>query len=130
MDSKIDDKVFENCGQELYDTSVQTEYQNIEQKMLLSSLHTLQSELTILNNEISELTTCLTELNSHYNLHNTHITSNTFSFLFTSGYNATLYQIQTKFNDTKEELDKKNREKSILLHDIDTITSQLSTFNE
>ena len=130
MDSNIDNKVFEKCGQELYDTSVQTEYHNIEQKMLLSSLHTLQSELTTLNNEISELTTCLTELKRHHNLHNNHITSNTFSFLFTSGYNATLYQLQSKFNDTKEELDKKNREKSILLNDINIIMSQLSTFNE
>lgn len=128
MNSNIDNKVFENCGQELYDNSLHTEYRNIEQKMLKSSLNNLQTEIAIIENDISELKKNLTEL-SKYSVHNT-FTSNTFSFLFTTGYNGTLHQMQTKMNEIKEELNKKNREKSILFNDIITITSQLSTYEE
>lgn len=124
MDVNIDIEVFENCGQELYDDSLETEYHNIEQKKLMSSLIHLQEELTIIDNDIYELTKSLTELNTNYNCHNT-FTSNTFSFLFITGYNGTLYQIQNKINEIKEELNKKNRERSIILNDINIIRSQL-----
>jgi hypothetical protein len=129
MNSNIDNKVFENCGQELYDNSLHTEYRNIEQKMLHSSLNNLLTEISIIENDISDLKKYLTELNNKYSVHNT-FTSNTFNLLFTSGYNATLYQIQDKMKETKEELDKKNREKTILLNDIITISSQLTSYNE
>jgi predicted nucleic acid-binding Zn-ribbon protein len=129
MNSNIDKKVFENCGQELYDSSLHTEYRNIEQKMLNSSLNNLQTEITIIENDIHDLKKYLNELNSKYSVHNT-FTSNTFSFLFTSGYNGTLYQIQAKIKEIKEELDKKNRERSILFNDIITISSQLTSYNE
>jgi len=127
MNSNIDNKVFENCGQELYDISLHIEYRNIEKKMLQSSLNNLRFEVTIIDNEIYELKKYLTELNNKYSVHNT-FTSNTFSFLFTSGYNGTLHQMQSKMNEIKEELNKKIREKSILLNDIIIITSQLSTY--
>ena len=128
MNSNIDNKVFENCGQELYETSIQTEYSNIEHRMLSSSLNNLLTEVNIINNDISELTKTLSELTQKYSTHNT-FTSNTFSFLFSSGYNGTLYQLQNKINETKEELNKKQRERSILMIDIITITSQLTMYN-
>ena len=128
MNSNIDNKVFENCGQELYDSSLHKEYCNIEKKMLQSSFNNLLTEISIIENDISDLKKYLTELNKKYSVHNT-FTSNTFSFLFTTGYNGTLYQIQAKMKEIKEELDKKNREKTILLNDIITITSQLGNYN-
>lgn len=128
MNSNIDNKVFENCGQELYESSIQTEYNSLEKRMLSNSLNNLLHEVNIINNDISELKNYLTELNNKYSIHNT-FTSNTFSFLFATGYNSTVYQIQSKINETKEELNKKKRERSILLNDIITITSQLNTYN-
>ena len=97
--------------------------------MLNSSLNNLQNEISVIENDIHDLKKYLNELNSKYRVHNT-FTSNTFSFLFTSGYNGTLYQIQVKIKEIKEELDKKNRERSILLNDIITISSQLTSYNE
>jgi chaperonin cofactor prefoldin len=96
--------------------------------MLQSSFNNLLTEISIIENDISDLKKYLTELNKKYSVHNT-FTSNTFSFLFTTGYNGTLYQIQAKMKEIKEELDKKNREKTILLNDIITITSQLGNYN-
>ena len=125
MNSNIDPKAFEICGQEMFDMSINFTYKHAEHHILLSSLLRLEVELADIDENIAELTSCLNDLHAKHTLHSK-FSSNTITLIFSTDYNNPLRQIKTKIEDLEKQLQSKQFERTILSDDISVITAQLS----
>lgn len=119
----IPSESFQEAGQTMLTKSHSFTYYTFEYNVLEKQLIFLEKELSMVNTETNELNDIIRDLITKYNL------NSRFSFFLSNLSGKSIFQIKKMITNFKTQLQNKEREKKILLLDIETTKKQIIICN-
>lgn len=119
----IPSESFQEVGQTMLTKSHSFTYYTFEYNVLEKQLIFLEKELSMVNTETNELNDIIRDLITKYNL------NSRFSFFLSNLSGKSIFQIKKMITNFKTQLQNKEREKTMLLLDIETTKKQIIICN-